>query len=270
LGAITFVVSSSESFMIFQNRFVAAVLGLSLLGMSQRLVLPAEDKSPTEKKPVEKKAEEKKSEEKKTEVKKADEKKADATSKLREIKLFNGKNLDGWKSSEFGGDGEITIEDGTLILDMGNDLTGVAWKEGKVLPKFNYEITLDAQRVDGSDFFCGLTFPIKDDPCSLILGGWGGTVCGLSSLNFRDASENETTTFRDFKNRQWYKIRLRVLEKKITAWVDDKEILDVDLTDLKIGIRGEVELSKPLGFCSYRTKAALKNIVLKEIEASKP
>jgi hypothetical protein len=192
-----------------------------------------------------------------------------AASKLRELKLFNGKNLEGWKNSEFGGDGEITVENGCLILDFGNDLTGVTWKDAKVLPKFNYEITLEAQRVDGSDFFCGLTFPIKDDPCSLILGGWGGTVCGISSLDYRDASENETTTFREFKNGQWYKIRLRVLEHRITAWIDGKEILDVDTKGKKVGIRSEVEPSVPLGFCSYRTRASLRNIVLKEIEPPK-
>ena len=200
---------------------------------------------------------------------KADAKKSDAKPKLRELKLFNGKNLDGWKSSEFGGDGEITVEEGKLILDFGNDLTGITWKDAKVLPKINYEITLEAQRVEGSDFFCGLTFPIKDDPCSLILGGWGGTVCGLSSLDFRDASENESTSFREFKNGQWYKVRLRVLEKRITAWIDDKQILDVELSGKKIGIRSEVDPSKPLGVCSWRTKSALRNIVLKEIEPTK-
>lgn len=201
--------------------------------------------------------------------KKPDDKKAESKTKLRELKLFNGKNLDGWKSSDFGGDGEITVENGQLTLDLGNDLTGITWKDEKVLPKLNYEISLEAQRVEGNDFFCGLTFPIKDTPCSLILGGWGGTVCGLSSLDFRDASENETTSFRDFKNGQWYKIRLRVQEKKVTAWIDDKEILDVELAGKKIGIRSEVDPCKPLGICSWRTKAALRNIVLKEIEPPK-
>lgn len=199
-------------------------------------------------------------------VSQAGDKKAESKPKLRELKLFNGKNLDGWRNSMFGGDGEITVEDGQLILDRGNELTGVTWKDAKVLPKVNYEISLEAQRVEGSDFFCGLTFPIKDDPCSLILGGWGGTVCGISSLDFKDASENEYTSFREFKNGQWYKIRLRVLEKRITAWIDGKELLDADLTGRKVGIRSEVEPSKPLGFCSYATKAALRNIMLKEIE----
>ena len=199
----------------------------------------------------------------------AEDKKDEKKPKLREIKLFNGKDLDGWKNSQFGGDGEITVEDGQLILDRGNELTGVTWKDGKSLPKFNYEISLEAQRVDGSDFFVGLTFPVKEDPCSLILGGWGGTVCGISSLDFKDASENEHTSFREFKNGQWYKVRLRVLEKRITAWIDGKELLDADLTGKKIGISSEVEPSKPLGFCSYSTKAALRNIVLKEIEPLK-
>ena len=202
----------------------------------------------------------------------ADDKKDSKTAEpkvKRELKLFNGKDLDGWKNSMFGGDGEITVEDGQLILDFGNEITGVTWKDAKVLPKFNYEISLEAQRVEGSDFFCGLTFPIKDDPCSLIIGGWGGTVCGISSLDFKDASENETTSFRDFKSGQWYKIRLRVLEKRLTAWIDGKEIIDVDLTGKKIGIRSEVDPSKPLGFCSYRTRAALRNIVLKEFEPAK-
>lgn len=196
---------------------------------------------------------------------KKDEKKSEPNVK-REVKLFNGKNLDGWRDSMFGGDGEITVEDGILYLDRGNELTGVTWKDEKVLPKFNYEISLEAQRVEGSDFFVGLTFPVKDDPCSLILGGWGGTVCGISSLDFKDASENEYTSFREFKNGQWYKVRLRVLEKRITAWIDGKELLDADLTGKKVGIRSEVDPSRPLGFCSYSTKAALRNIVLKEIE----
>lgn len=195
-----------------------------------------------------------------------DEKKKAPAPKFKERKLFNGKNLDGWKSSDFGGDGEITVEDGNLILDFGSDMTGVTWKDAKSLPKINYEISLEAQRVDGSDFFCGLTFPIKEDPCSLIIGGWGGTVCGLSSLDGRDASENETTSFREFKNGQWYKIRLSVQEKNVTAWIDGKELLSADLAGRKISIRNEVDPCKPLGFASWHTKAALRNIVLKEFE----
>ncbi len=64
-------------------------------------------------------------------------------------------------------------------------------------------------------------FPVKKSHCSLVLGGWGGSLTGLSSLDGFDASENETTNVMDFKEGQWYKIRLRVTEKKIEAWIDD-------------------------------------------------
>jgi hypothetical protein len=177
--------------------------------------------------------------------------------------LFNGKNLDGWKNTEFGGEGEITVEKEQLILDMGTPLSGVNYT-GKI-PKINYEVELDAMRVTGTDFFCGLTFPVKKDPCSLIIGGWGGGVMGLSSLNGMDASENETTNYMEFKNGQWYHIRLRVLSDRITAWIDGKEIVDQDITDRKISVRIEVELSKPFGFATYETRAALRKIRIREL-----
>ena len=37
----------------------------------------------------------------------------------------------------------------------------------------DYELRLEAKRVEGGDFFCGLTFPVGKEYCTLILGGWG-------------------------------------------------------------------------------------------------
>lgn len=191
------------------------------------------------------------------------------------ISLFNGKNLDGWKVPEFGGEGEVHVEKGNLILEMGVDLTGVTITDPKKIPLTNYEVELEAMRVDGTDFFCGLTFPVKKDPCSIILGGWGGSLCGLSSIDGDDASQNSTTSFQTFKKKQWYKIRLRVTDHKIQAWLDGKQIIDQNLKDRKISIRHEVELSKPFGIASFTTTAALKNIRLRkltkqEVADSKP
>lgn len=192
--------------------------------------------------------------------------------KVEWTSLFNGKNLEGWKVTEFGGEGEVEVKDGQMVIDIGNPLSGVNYT-GKT-PKTNYEVELDAMRVSGSDFFCGLTFPVKDDPCSLILGGWGGGLIGLSSINGMDASENETTNYKEFKNGQWYSIRLRVLDDRILAWVDDEEVVDQDLTDRKISVRIEVELSEPFGLATYETRAAVRNFRLrtlseKEVAAAK-
>jgi hypothetical protein len=172
--------------------------------------------------------------------------------------LFDGRTLTGWKVTQFGGEGPVEAKNGELILGAGSNLTGVTID--RPIPRTNYEVTLEAKRVDGSDFFCGLTFPVKKDPCSLILGGWGGGVCGLSSIDGSDAHENETTKYHKFDNGRWYAVRLRVTDKKIEAWLDKEQIVDQDLADHNISIRIEVEASRPFGFASYDTKAALRNI----------
>ncbi len=181
------------------------------------------------------------------------------------VSLFDGKTLGKWKQVQFGGDGEVEIKDGELTLTMGEPLTGVTW-QGEVPAKINYEISLEAQRAQGTDFFLGLTVPVNDKPITLVLGGWGGGVCGLSSLDSFDASENETTQYIEFKNEQWYKVRMRVMEKSITVWLDGKELFECDTQGRQIGIRPEVELSVPLGLTSFQTVAKYRNIKLKKID----
>jgi hypothetical protein len=178
--------------------------------------------------------------------------------------LFDGKTLEGWTVSDFGGHGDPVVEDGKLILPVGEGLTGVTCT-GK-LPKTKYEVSLDAQRTQGHDFFCGLTFPVGDSFASLIVGGWGGAVCGISSLDGNDASSNDTTTRRKFENDKWYHIRLRVTDDKIQAWIDDEKIVDVVTTGKKISVRGDIEQSCPFGLATWRTTAALKDIRIVELK----
>lgn len=180
--------------------------------------------------------------------------------------LFNGKTLEGWKKAEFGGDGEITVKDGQILMEAGATLTGITLADGKKLPKTNYEISLQAKRADGIDFFCGLTFPVRDSHCSFIVGGWAGAVVGLSSIDGKDASENETTKFMDFKTGRWYHIRVRVTGDNISCWIDDKQVVNQNIKDRKITTRNEVDLSKPLGISAWQTKAALREIRLRELK----
>lgn len=179
--------------------------------------------------------------------------------------LFDGKELGHWKPTDFGGQGEVKVDDGKIVLTHGESLTGVTW-QGDVPARMNYEIDLDAQRVDGSDFFCGLTFPVNKSCASLIVGGWGGGVCGISCLDDNDAARNETTKVLEFKTGKWYHIRLRVIPDKIQAWIDDDKIVDVETKDRKISVRYEVDASQPLGIASYQTTAAIRNIKLRKID----
>ena len=183
--------------------------------------------------------------------------------------IFDGKTLDGWKVTGFGGGGEVAVKDGQIILPPGNDLTGVNFTGA--MPKMNYELVLEAQRVEGGDFFCGLTFPYGETFCTFVVGGWGGALVGLSSINGDDASENETTKFKKFEKGHWYKIRVRVTPAKIEAWIDDEQMLDVETKDKKIGMRaGEIEMSKPCGIATFRTHAALRGIKLRPVGEAKP
>jgi hypothetical protein len=178
--------------------------------------------------------------------------------------LFDGKTLTNWQPSKFHGQGPVTIENGDIVLAAGKDLTGITWG-GPALPTTNYELTLQARRLDGRDFFAGVTFPVGDSFCSLILGGWGGTVVGLSSINGIDASENSTSQSIDFEMQKWYDIRIRVTPEKIDSWLDGKHIIEQTLKGNQIDVRIEVEPSRPLGIASWRTKAALRNIRLQRI-----
>ncbi|MFQ6035566.1 MAG: DUF1080 domain-containing protein [Sedimentisphaerales bacterium] len=180
-----------------------------------------------------------------------------------EISLFDGETLGQWKITDFGGQGDVYVKDGAIFLEMGNDLTGITW--AGPLVRMNYEISLEAMRVTGNDFFCGLTFPVDANCCSLILGGWGGSVCGLSSLDYYDAADNETTQIIDFEKGRWYRVRLRVTPAKIEAWLDEEKIVDVDTAGRIIDTRIEVEPSKPLGIATWQTTGAVRNIQLRRL-----
>lgn len=183
--------------------------------------------------------------------------------------LFDGKTLAGWKVTDFGGQGDVTVDDGAIVLEIGSNMTGVTLADTVKIPTIDYEIALEAKRIDGDDFFCGLTFPVNDQSLSFIVGGWGGATVGLSSLDGADASANETSTYQDFDRNKWYKIRVAVTQKRVQAWIDAKKVVDVEITGKKLSIRSEVALSKPLGVSTWLTKAALRNITIKPLEAAK-
>jgi len=177
--------------------------------------------------------------------------------------LFDGKTLTGWEVPDWGGSGKVYVKDGVVHMAQGETGTGITY--AKDIPREDYEIELDAMRVEDNDFFCGLTFPVGKDPISLILGGWNGSVTGLSCLEGMDASENETTKSIEYENGRWYHVRVRVTKARITAWLDDEQIIAVDRKERQISIRMEVQPSVPLGIATWRTHGAAKNIRIRRL-----
>ncbi len=175
------------------------------------------------------------------------------------VPLFDGKAIGKWKTTDFAGHADVEVKNGEILLPQGGDMTGINLEAAPA--KMDYEIELSAKRTEGDDFFCGLTFPVGDKCVSLIVGGWGGSVVGISNVNGENASENETTQYRNFKKGVWYRIRVRVTKEKIEAWIDKDQLIDLEIEGKSLDMRiGEIESSKPFGIATWRTAGALKDL----------
>ncbi len=183
--------------------------------------------------------------------------------------LYNGKDLGEWQKTQFGGEGDVFVnETGGLEFGFGAIMTGVHWG-GEVPATSNYEITLDAMKLDGTDFFCALTFPVKESHATFVIGGWGGGIVGISSVDDLNASENETMNIEGFEKDKWFKIKVRVTDDKLEAWIDEDQKVDLDLADRKISLLpGDIELSVPIGIASFMTRAQYRNVEFRKLPAS--
>ncbi len=190
------------------------------------------------------------------------------TPAANELVLFDGKSLDDWEARDAGASGNVELRDDLMIIGTGESLTGAVYKKADKLPVTNYEISLEAERLEGLDFFCGLTFPVGDlKTClTLVLGGWGGSVTGLSSIDGMDASENSTGHYRRFEDKKWYRVKVRVTPANVTVWCNDEKIIDFDTEGRKLGLRpGSIEDYAPLSLTTYQTTAAIRNIRVKAL-----
>lgn len=184
------------------------------------------------------------------------------------VSLFDGRTLSGWKEAPYTNRGPVQVRDGILVLGKGRT-TGIALT--REFPASGYELRFEAARLEGKDFFAGVTFPVRDSFCFWVNGGWAstvaGSVVGLSNLEGNDASENDTSTVREFVQGRWYAFRLAVTASRIQAWIDDDLVIDVDYTRRKVELQfDETDLGKPLGFSSYGgTVAGVRKIAYRRL-----
>lgn len=169
-----------------------------------------------------------------------------------------------WVACQFGGDGPVEIADGVISLGFGDPLTGVRW-EGP-FPQLGYEISLQARRTSGFDFFCGLTLPAGDQRFSLILGGWGGSLVGISSIDGLDAANNETMMIREFEQNRWYRVRMEVTQQHLRAWLDDKQIIDLPRDERPLDIRGEMEQTTPVGIAAFQCQSEIREVRVRRLD----
>jgi len=154
--------------------------------------------------------------------------------------------------------GQVDEED-ALRIGWGEALTAVKWA-GEI-PEAPFEMELEAKRVNGTDFFCAVTFPARDvDECvTLVVGGWGGGLVGISSIDGKDASENETRSVQRFEEDVWYRIRLLREGERIAAWIGDEKVVDVDTTGKELSLRdGPITDCAPFGLATWQTTSLVR------------
>ena len=187
---------------------------------------------------------------------------ADEAPKTRS--LFDGKTLDGWKKTDFSGAGKVIVENGAIVMKAGESMTGITCSR-KDLPTSDYELIYEAQRLEGGDFFAAATFPVGKNFITLVNGGWGGTVTGLSSLGGADASENETGHFYKYESKKWYTFRVRVTDEIIRCWIDKDKVVDISHQDRHVGTRIETRDNQPLGFATWETTGVLRRVDVRSL-----
>ncbi len=178
------------------------------------------------------------------------------------------------QSTAFGGEGEVQWTRDGVKLPAGSPLTGVHWTgvvfSGEDLrrdfPTEDYQLEVWAVRLEGTDFFCGLTVPVGQGAATLILGGWGGGLTGLSCVDGEDASTNPTRSFQTYVTGQEYHVRVEVLTSHIRCWVDGDLIVDQPREGHHFEVRPEVLLSQPLGVASYCTFATVRGLRLRVLD----
>lgn len=166
-----------------------------------------------------------------------------------------------WSRVQFGGDGEIALVDGVFRIGMGVEMSGFRFNDQ--IPSVPYSLELEARKITGTDFFCGLTFPVRsqEECLTLVLGGWGGGTVGLSSIDEKDASENETTSYQNFEKERWYHLNLIVTEDQIEVKLDGESIINFEIGDQVLGLRsGPIDLCAPIGIATFQTHSEIRNL----------
>ena len=187
------------------------------------------------------------------------------------VSLFDGKTLRGWRAAAklaAGGDpgsgrcGEVHVAEGQLILDPGDPRTGVAC--ARDTPRINYELELDAMRVDKGDALCTLQFPVGELSNAVIFGGWKKHV-GIHRVDGRKWNDNPSTKEMTFESNRWYRIRLRVTRAAIQVWLDGEQLIDLSLVDHDVSGWDDYRALRPLGMCNWRGRSAFRNIRLRRL-----
>lgn len=192
----------------------------------------------------------------------------------RRVALLEGPLNAAWTAAGMAEEGPVEVLPDRLRLHPGQPMTGVRFAgdwEALGLPWVDYALSFEARRVEGRDFFATCTFPVGSAACclSLVIGGWGGGLVGVSSLDYLDASQNHTRGELTFENGRWYRVRVEVRADDLQAWIDDRPVVNTSLKGRHLSLReGEIERCVPLGFATWFTLGEVRAVVVERLRGT--
>lgn len=184
--------------------------------------------------------------------------------------LLEGDLAQAWRPAGIPEEGAVRLDAAELSVGIGLPMTGAKftrWQEAGI-PDTNFCIEYETMRVEGEDIFGMCTFPVGSHQAhaTFVIGGWGGTLTGVSSINFKDASENQTRGEQMFENQRWYRVRLEVTPDVIRAWVDDKPVVNASIKGRHVSLRpGFIDHCLPFGFATWNTLAKIRHVVIRRL-----
>jgi hypothetical protein len=187
------------------------------------------------------------------------------------ISLSSSELQSQWQASGIPEQGPTEVSESVLRIGEGIPMTGIRFVGdwGALnLPWIDYALTFEARRVEGQDFFATCTFPIGGpDRCvSLVVGGWGGGLVGISCIDQLDASENNTRGEMAFNNGTWYRFRIEVREDDLQVWINGAPMVNASIKGRQLSLRsGEIDTCVPLGFATWRTVGEIRSIVVQRL-----
>jgi len=179
--------------------------------------------------------------------------------------LFNGKDLSGWKLADIWGNGKVEVlSNGVVSCDIGKPLSGIVYTNP--FPTMSYEVKLEALRKEGSDFFVALTLPVESNACTVVIGGWGGGLCGISSIDYMDASENPHSSGVALTNNVWYTLRVRVtpglLEVALNDTLYNAKVPFEKSSSFSLRAGSDIDKTLPFGLATFETHALWRNLTV--------
>jgi hypothetical protein len=175
-----------------------------------------------------------------------------------------------WQEAGIPDEGTLELTDKVLTLPPGLPMTGCKFPAWNTLgmPGTNYGIEYEAMRVEGEDIFGMCTFPVSSHSshATFVIGGWGGVLTGISSIDFKDASENSTRAEQKFANGMWHHVRIEVRPEDLRAWVNGRPVVNVSIKGRQVGLRpGYIDHCLPFGFATWNTEGRIRGVKIRRL-----